>query len=401
MDHPLAPKTASGWFLSLYRRHFAAVYRSVALLGVDPGDLEDAAQEVFMVAYRRQRDFSARRGSERAWLLGISRRIAWRFRRTRSRRLRKLTALASTTERVDAATQAERALDHQRARDRLERFLETLDRDKREAFVLGELEGLGRRELGELLGINPSTAYQRLQAARRSFHQAFPAGDVSATRPEPEAVARSEKRVWAAMVPLLGDRGAAATGATSAWASVWHASALGRYVIVFTAAVVSGAAGIAIHRHAGDDGEARVGRPQAVARVEPRAPAAPSDATSEPVARAPSPERDAAAPPQRRPARPSGPARSDTPVDTDALAREVETLHAARRELLAGRYAEALSRLSAPADTSGPLAHERALLRTIARCNLGDVAVDPDELARLSALALTPGLEAALAACRG
>ena len=50
---------APPWFLELYRRHFSSVYRSASLFGVEDDELEDAAQEVFFIAYRRQEEFDA------------------------------------------------------------------------------------------------------------------------------------------------------------------------------------------------------------------------------------------------------------------------------------------------------------------------------------------------------
>ena len=53
-------------------------------------------------------------------------------------------------------------------------FLDALDEEKRAAFVLGELDELGRNEMGVALGISPNTAIPpRLQAARRSFFAHF------------------------------------------------------------------------------------------------------------------------------------------------------------------------------------------------------------------------------------
>jgi RNA polymerase sigma-70 factor (ECF subfamily) len=46
------------------------------------------------------------------------------------------------------------------------RWLEALDDDKREVFILAELEQLSAREIAEATGTNPSTVYSRLRAAR-------------------------------------------------------------------------------------------------------------------------------------------------------------------------------------------------------------------------------------------
>ena len=53
----------------------------------------------------------------------------------------------------------------------LYQVLGTLDEDKRNVFVLHELEQLGIPEVAEALGINLNTAYSRLRAARAAFER--------------------------------------------------------------------------------------------------------------------------------------------------------------------------------------------------------------------------------------
>ena len=54
----------------------------------------------------------------------------------------------------------------------LHRILDELDDEKREVFVLAELEEMTIPEIAEVLGINVNTAYSRLRAARQTFDQA-------------------------------------------------------------------------------------------------------------------------------------------------------------------------------------------------------------------------------------
>jgi len=55
----------------------------------------------------------------------------------------------------------------------LHRLLAQLDDDKREVFVLAELEGLTAIEIAEALESNPNTIASRLRAARREFEAAL------------------------------------------------------------------------------------------------------------------------------------------------------------------------------------------------------------------------------------
>ncbi len=192
-------------------------------LGVGMAQLEDAAQDVFVVAYRRLGDFEGR-SSERTWLYGIARRIAHRYRRTldRSTRRRQRLARASTSNAVDV----EHEVDRRRAGQLLHVFLDTLPSDQRDAFILGELEQLGRQEVGAALGISPNTAYSRLRLARERLTRTF---DDSQTRHElimrwrepPRANPQQRRRVMAlvmARIPGMGTTAAIGSSSISAWA---------------------------------------------------------------------------------------------------------------------------------------------------------------------------------------
>src|SRR5262245_54234162 len=69
-----------GEFEALYAEHFAFVWRSLRRLGVPAPHLDDAAQDVFIVALRRSHEF---RGSSsyRTWLFGIASNVAREQRR--------------------------------------------------------------------------------------------------------------------------------------------------------------------------------------------------------------------------------------------------------------------------------------------------------------------------------
>jgi DNA-directed RNA polymerase specialized sigma24 family protein len=80
-------------FEALYRDEFAFVWTTARRLGVTPAIQEDVVQDVFLTAYRRldQLRFEV---SARAWLYGVTRRVAARYRRSASRTARRMTAVA-------------------------------------------------------------------------------------------------------------------------------------------------------------------------------------------------------------------------------------------------------------------------------------------------------------------
>ena len=71
-------------FGQIFREHHDAVARWARNLGIHPADVDDAVQEVFVVAHRRLPDFAGP-GNVRAWLFSIARRVCSNYRRGRAR----------------------------------------------------------------------------------------------------------------------------------------------------------------------------------------------------------------------------------------------------------------------------------------------------------------------------
>lgn len=147
----------------VYEANFAYCWQLLRRLGVREADLEDAVQDVFVVAHRRRAEF---RGDSaiRTWLFGIARRVAAGYRRTNARTQRRHQAL-----RVAGGDDIRPAAERVDGSALLQRFLDSLDDGKRSVFILAELEQHSGREIAAALGINPNTASARLRAARRAF----------------------------------------------------------------------------------------------------------------------------------------------------------------------------------------------------------------------------------------
>jgi RNA polymerase sigma-70 factor (ECF subfamily) len=149
-------------FAQVYREHLRPVWRMLRRLGVPDAALDDAAQDVFVTAYRRFHDFEGR-STLRTWLLGIALRVASDHRR-RVRVMEPVsTELPGVTPGPDAA--AERA----QAVTQLLALLARLPEEQREVLVLVELEGYSMPEVVEVTGVNLNTLYTRLRAARQRF----------------------------------------------------------------------------------------------------------------------------------------------------------------------------------------------------------------------------------------
>lgn len=160
-------------FEEVYDEHFAFVWRSVRRLGVFEGAVDDVVQEIFLVVHRRLGEFEAR-ASMRTWLFAIALRVVRDHRRSLSRKARhvatdaEIEAVAESGDKspLERAAQAE-------AIKVLHELLDALDDEKREVFVLSELEQMPAPEIAEALGVNVNTVYSRLRAARHDFEEAL------------------------------------------------------------------------------------------------------------------------------------------------------------------------------------------------------------------------------------
>lgn len=163
-------------FEQVYDEHAAFVWRSLRRLGVPTSSLDDATQDVFVVVHRKLSTFEAR-SSVRSWLFGIVVHVSRTLRRT-ARRKRDdarvesdvLEGLEAHDEHADPALSAER----REAIRVLYELLEGLDDERREVFVMAELEGLTGVEIAEALGgINVNTVHTRLRGARADLAKAL------------------------------------------------------------------------------------------------------------------------------------------------------------------------------------------------------------------------------------
>lgn len=150
-------------FREVFEAHAPYVWRALRSLGVAERDVDDLCQEVFVVVHRRLPEFEPR-ANLRTWLYAICLRAASDYRRRAFVRREQVTdAPPDLSAPADQHDRAERTW----ARDALDRALERLDDEKRDAFVLYEIEGLSLAEVAEVVGAPLKTVHSRLAAARR------------------------------------------------------------------------------------------------------------------------------------------------------------------------------------------------------------------------------------------
>jgi RNA polymerase sigma-70 factor, ECF subfamily len=171
MTVPSTPLTLE----AIYDNHIDFVWRTLARLGVAHDRMDDAAQDVFVVVHRKLSEFE-HRSSVKTWLFRIVQRVAHDHRRARRRKDRGLgREMAEDPEELsDEASGG--PLQHVEQADAirlLERLVSELDRDKREVFMLSELEQMTAPEISETLGIPVAKVYCRLRTAREQFEAAL------------------------------------------------------------------------------------------------------------------------------------------------------------------------------------------------------------------------------------
>ena len=165
-------------FAKIYDEHFEFVWRTLRRLGVADANVEDAAQDVFVTLYRRLEDYDGR-ASLKSWLFGIVNLVARDYRRRFLRKESKCVPPPADSQ-DDVAVESRSASPAAAAENaekvaQLGRILDELDDNKRAMIVLHCLEQMTMPEIAQALGINLSTAYSRLRAARQAFDEVYAA----------------------------------------------------------------------------------------------------------------------------------------------------------------------------------------------------------------------------------
>jgi RNA polymerase sigma-70 factor (ECF subfamily) len=154
----------------VYRTQFEFVWRTARRLGVEPQHLDDIVQEVFVTVHRRLPSFEGR-SELRTWLFGITRRVVSGYRRTRRRKPAVELGAYEPAEREPSHGEAQLArLEGARL---LYALLDQLDDEKREVFVLSELEELSGPDIAQMLDLSLSCVYARIRTARLAFEHAL------------------------------------------------------------------------------------------------------------------------------------------------------------------------------------------------------------------------------------
>jgi len=179
LEQPFAPpdagaaRRASSRVEAVYAEYFRYVWRCLRALGVHPHLLDDAAHDVFVVVQQKLGAFDDG-VPVTTWLYAITlrvarraranaRRDAWRYARTDDEHG------ASPADEAQARGNVEQELECEEQLELARRALDRLDEDKREAFVLSQVEQRSAPEIADITGVPLNTVYSRIRAAKLAF----------------------------------------------------------------------------------------------------------------------------------------------------------------------------------------------------------------------------------------
>jgi RNA polymerase sigma-70 factor (ECF subfamily) len=167
----------------LHRALYPAAISFLRQMGVQPAELDDVCQDVFVQVYRYLGRFQAR-SQLTTWVYKICLSQAARLRR-KQKVARTLSAVFGPRE--AEAVQASIDVPEEELARRTSAAVGQLPSGQREVFVLYELQGLSGEEIAEIVDCPVATVWSRLHYARREFKRAIEAESDGAERERPPA----------------------------------------------------------------------------------------------------------------------------------------------------------------------------------------------------------------------
>jgi RNA polymerase sigma-70 factor (ECF subfamily) len=150
-------------FAELVRRYEDRIYNLCRYLVRDPGDAQDAAQEVFLKAFRRFKDFRPD-ASLYTWLYRIAVNTCIDYRRRSRREASREDVLSDDL--PSAEPFPDQIYESKEIAEAIQAALPKLREKLRAPIVLREIEGLTYEEIADVLHISVGTVKSRISRAR-------------------------------------------------------------------------------------------------------------------------------------------------------------------------------------------------------------------------------------------
>ena len=146
-----------------FRIEFEYVQRTLRRLGTDQSEVDDLAQEVFLVLHRRWAEFDQSRPL-RPYLFGVAVRLALANQRKRAREV-----AMGNIELGDEAPGPEEVLSNKQTHALVQAALKRIPLPRRTVLVMHELDRVPVTEVAATLSIPLFTVYSRLRKAREEL----------------------------------------------------------------------------------------------------------------------------------------------------------------------------------------------------------------------------------------
>jgi RNA polymerase sigma-70 factor (ECF subfamily) len=167
-------------FEALYRANVAVVTAYFARRSADPPTVADLTADTFVAAIASFATFDPRKGTARAWVLGIARRVYAAHCQAHSQQRSRVERLAGRRELApDVIGELVDRIDAERAGRALITGLISLPDTDRAVVELVDLAGLQPREAAQVLGIAPGALRMRLLRARARLRKAAAGPDLA------------------------------------------------------------------------------------------------------------------------------------------------------------------------------------------------------------------------------
>ncbi len=186
------PADCVSQFEALYRANVAAVTAYFARRSADPQTVADLTSDTFVQAIMSLATFDPRKGTPRAWVLGIARRVYAGHCLAHSQQRSRVERLAGRRELApDEVGELIDRIDAERAGRELLTGLTRLSAPDRAVVELVDLAGLQPKEAAQVLGIAPGTLRMRLMRARARLRNAASPDPAHDTDPASELEVRT------------------------------------------------------------------------------------------------------------------------------------------------------------------------------------------------------------------
>ena len=155
----------------LYDEHFRDIHRLVWRFGVEPAEVEDLAQRVFVIAYERLSEMDDVENVG-GWLRGVTVRVVAAHRRWRRvRRVKEWVVRSRYGDESHTVSSPEDEVETEQRRQLVRAILERLRPKLRDVLVLCDVEGCSAQDVAAMLGVPVNTVRSRRRLAREEFER--------------------------------------------------------------------------------------------------------------------------------------------------------------------------------------------------------------------------------------